>query len=177
MYGIKQYKFGVQKIFSKIQEPCNILMIKIECVFMWKLAPAGTNVSFYGYIIRGKPIVVENRRIGYKIVIRTTIKVESGNQWIPVYVSYADRSKNRRLYEWWKLHNEKEAPLQIVGKKRGQSLYRNTKYQDFEASSMILWVFMYHYTRFNTIDEIPPEFTNIRIDSSIPIKKPQKKIF
>lgn len=142
---------------------------------MWKLSPPGSDVSFYGNIVLAKPIIVENQRVGYKIIIRTTIKVQSGDQWIPIYVSYPDLSKNRFLYEWWYKNKRKNAPIYIKGKKRGQSLYNNTKLLDIEPSEVILWVFIRRQAKINPINEIPDEFKNLKVYATL--KNKDKKAF
>ena len=69
---------------------------------MWKLRKKKEPISFYGEIISARPCIEQQQRIGYRILIRTTIEVEHTGHMLPVYVSYLDKSPNRQLYEWWK---------------------------------------------------------------------------
>jgi len=119
-------------------------------------------IRFYGNIVSTKPIYAGNRRVGYKIRIKTTIKTEGSNKWIPLYVTLADTSKNRRLYEWFVAENRsKPAPLFIEGKKRGQNMYNNEKSKFPEKSPIILQIFITRQYKIQLIKKIPDRYKQL----------------
>lgn len=131
---------------------------------MWKLPKNGQWLDIYGWIVHAKPIYSFQKRIGYKIVIRTTIKVEgSENKMLPIYISYNDKHKNRRLYEYYVSCLRKPSPIHIYAKKRGERIYENTKLKDLEASDRIIWFFIYLHSKIEPVKEIPSNQLNINI--------------
>lgn len=78
-------------------------LIQIDISMVAPLSPPGTPLKFYGEIVRVRPLIDHNQRIGYRVIIRSTVSMTVQGRTIPIYIRTIDTSLNRRYFEWWKL--------------------------------------------------------------------------
>lgn len=127
---------------------------------MFKLSPSGSSVKCYGNIVTAKTAHADQRRIGYTLTIKTTIKIRHQQEDIPVYIWFVEK-KGRELYEWWILNDKREAPVFISGIKKGQSLAKITKMAN-ENSKKIVWIYIRANSKVTPlVDGIPDQYQNM----------------
>lgn len=130
---------------------------------MFKLSPKGSKVHFYGYIVNAKTDHADQKRIGYRLIIKTTITIRHQQEDIPLYLWFVEK-KGRELYEWWVTEHRREpAPVEVFGIKKGQR-FGSTRKMDYENAKRIIWIYIRANGRIIPSTEgIPVKYQNMLI--------------